>query len=371
MINKKALLPALFVVMLVLFATASIEPVKAAGDFWVERAPMPTASAYAEAVTIKGEIYVILPSSTYSYDPPTDTWASMISMPTVQYGFAVAAYQNMIYVFGGCSGFNPTSGYPINCTQANRVFNPATNSWENRAPMPTARAEFQANVVNGKIYLIGGTLPSGDISNASEVYDPPTNSWSTAAPIPFPVGLYASAVVNNKIYVEGGGQSGPKIIDLNQIYDPETNVWTLGEPLPAPVVWAAAASTSGVVANARLYVLGGTSDGLNGVNTNRVYNPQSNSWTVGALMPTARGALTVAVVNDTLYVLGGTDNFPNPQAGIKAASEQYFPSGYGEASPSSTLPAMYIEVTVAVAVIITIVVAFIIRKHRKKDYKKQ
>ena len=88
--NKKALLPALFVVMLFLLASVPMQPVKAAGDYWVERAPMPTASAYAGAVTVKGEIYVILPDSTYLYDLPTDTWASKNSMPTVQYGFAVA-----------------------------------------------------------------------------------------------------------------------------------------------------------------------------------------------------------------------------------------------------------------------------------------
>ena len=234
--------------------------------------------------------------------------------------------------------------------------------------MPTARAEFQANVVNGKIYLIGGTLPSGDISNASEIYDPSSNSWSTASPIPYPVGLYASAVLNNKIYVEGGGQSGPKISDLNQIYDPETNVWTLGAPLPAPLVWAGAASTTGVFGSAQLYVLGGTSDGINGVNTNQIYNPQSNSWTIGALMPTTRGALTVAVVNDSLYALGGTDNFPNPQAGTKAANEEYFPSGYRELLPTSpTSSAIYIAVTVAVFAVIAVAVAIIIRKHRKKN----
>lgn len=356
----------MFVVMLVLLASVPMQPVKAAGDYWVERAPVPTASAYAGAVTVKGEIYVILPDSTYLYDPSTDTWASQNSMPTVQYGFAVATCQNVIYVFGGCSGFNPTSGYPINCTQANKVYNPATDNWENRSPMPTPRAEFQANVVNGKIYLIGGTLPSGDISDASEVYDPSTDSWSTAAPIPTPVGLYASAVVNNKIYVEGGGESGPKISDLNQIYDPETNVWALGEPLPAPIVWAAAGSTGGVVARARLYVFGGTSDGINGVNTNLIYDPQSNSWVTGALMPSTRGALSVAVVNDTLYALGGTDNFPNPQAGTKAAVEQYFPPGYGESSTSSTLSAMYIAVILAVVVIIAVVAAFNSKKHRKR-----
>ncbi len=368
MTNKKALVSALFVVVFVLLASFSMLPAKATGDFWVERTPMPTASEYAGAVTIKGEIYVILPNSTYFYNPSTDTWASKSSMPTVQYGFAIATYQNMIYVFGGCSGFNPTSGYPINCTQASEMFNPETDSWEKRAPMPTARAEFQANVVNGKIYLFGGTLPNGDISNASEVYDPYSNSWSVAAPIPYPVGLYASAVLNNKIYVEGGGQSGPKISDLNQIYDPETNVWTLGAPLPVPLVWAGAASTTGVFAPSRLYVLGGTSDGINGVNTNRIYDPQSNNWTIGALMPTTRGALSVAVVNDIVYALGGTDNFPNPQAGTKAANEEYFPSGYSELLPSSNnLSSIYIVVTVAVFAVIAVAVVVIIRKHRNRN----
>ena len=51
---------------------------------------------------------------------------------------------------------------------------------------------------------------------------------------------------------------------------------------------------------------------------------------MGALMPTARGILSVAVVNDTLYALGGTNNLLNPQAPANAVNEQYFPLGYGE-----------------------------------------
>ena len=284
---------------------------------------------------LNGEIYVIGSNSTYAYNPSTNTWVSKTPLPTHQQSFAVAAYQNKIYVFGGCSGFNQITGYPINCTGANEEYNPATDSWETKAPMPTARAELQANVVNGKIYLIGGTLPNGSISNATEVYDPSNDSWSTAAPIPTPVGLYASAVVDNKIYVEGGGKSGPAIIDLNQIYDPETNMWTLGAPLPAPLLLAAAGATTGVLAPTRLYVIGGTTDGINALNTTHIYDPQTNSWTIGASMPTARGALSVAVVNDTLYALGGTHNLLNPQAPTNVVNEQYFPLGYGEPAPSS------------------------------------
>ena len=329
-------------VLILIFLTASciitIQPAKASADSWVTKAPMPFANAGGVAVAVNGEIYVIGPSFNYVYNPSNNTWVSKTPIPTHQQSFAVAAYQNKIYVSGGCSGFNQITGYPINCTGANEEYNPATDTWEAKAPMPTARAEMQANEVNDKIYVISGTLPNGNISNATEVYDPSTDSWSAAASIPTPVGLYASTVVNNKIYVEGGGKSGPVITDLNQIYDPTANRWTLGAPLPAPGLLAAAGATTGVLAPVRLYVIGGTTDGVSALNTTYIYDPQTNNWTTGTSMPTARGALSAAVVNDTLYALGGTNNLLNPQLNpqspVNAVNEQYFPLGYGEPNVS-------------------------------------
>jgi len=370
----------IFVVLFLVFLTASciiiIQPAKASADSWVTKAPMPSAEPGGVAVALNGEIYVIGPNFNYVYNPPTNTWVPKTPIPTHQQSFAVAAYQNKIYVFGGCSSFNQITGYPINCTGANEEYNPATDSWETKAPMPTARAEMQANVVNGKIYVISGTISSGSISNATEVYDPTRDSWSTASPIPTPVGLYTSAVVDNKIYVEGGGKSGPVITDLNQIYDPITNVWTLGAPLPTPGLLAAAGATTGVFAPTRLYVIGGTADGINALNTTHIYDPQTNSWTIGASMPTARGFLSVAVVNDTLYALGGTNNLLNPQAPTNAVNEQYFPVGYGELSPSysntpTTSPStsqgtmIYYVITAVVVIIIIVAVAVTLSLRRR------
>ena len=203
----------------------------------------------------------------------------------------------------------------------------------------------------------------------TEVYDPSSDSWSTAAPIPTPVGLYASAVVNNKIYVEGGGKSGPVITDLNQIYDPITNVWSLGAPFPTPCLLAAAGATTGVFAPTRLIVIGGTTDGINALNTTNIYDPQTNRWTIGASMPIARGILSVAVVNDTLYALGGTNNLLTPQSPINAVNEQYFPLGYGESAPSvsqnptsspSTLQGTMIYNVIAAVVLIIISTVIIV-----------
>ena len=360
-------------VFVLFFLTASciinIQPAKASADSWVTKASMPSVNVGGVAVAVNGEIYVIGSNSTYAYNPSTNTWVSKTPIPTHQHSFGVAAYQNKIYVSGGCMGFNQTTGYPINCTGANEEYNPATDTWETKAPMPTARAELLANTVNGEIYFISGTLPDGSISNTTEVYNPLTDSWNTGTPIPTPVGLYASAVVDNKIYLEGGGKSGPAIIDLNQIYDTKTNKWTLGAPLPSSILLAAAGATTGVMAPKRLYVFGGTTDGISPVNTTYIYDPQTNSWTMGTPIPTARGALSVAVVNDTLYALGGTHNLMDLQDRSNVVNEEYFPLGFGEPAPSPSTPKIiitYYLIAEAFAIIIAVaslVMLFLRRGH--------
>ena len=127
-------------------------------------------------------------------------------------------------------------------TGANEVYDPATNTWETKTPMPTPRNYLEANVVGGKIYLIGGEAqqpldepPQEHFSNVTEVYDPETDSWTTMAPIPTKVSAYASAVVNNKIYIISGWSANAPLSSQVQIFDPQINNWTMGEHIPTPV----------------------------------------------------------------------------------------------------------------------------------------
>jgi hypothetical protein len=190
--------------------------------------------------------------------------------------------------------------------------------------MPTPRTQFEANVVNDKIYVIGGS------SNLNEIYDPANDSWTTKAAMPIGVTLYASAVIDNKIYFMGG--SGPDTPNLNQIYDADTDTWSFGTPVPTPVVSAAADATSGVLAPKRIYVIGGLANHSNdGISLNQVYNPQNDSWTAGEPMPTARFQLHMTVLNDQIYVMGGLPFFAIGPYCFE--NEQYTPIGYGTAPP--------------------------------------
>jgi hypothetical protein len=258
------------------------------------------------------------------------------------------AYQNKIYCIGGASNFQPPNGfYGAILTGVNEVYDPATDTWETKAFMPTARVGLKANVVNDKIYLIGG-YPNRTFN---EVYDPTTDSWSTKEPMPTGASYYASAVFDNEIYVIGGYGSG----NLNQIYDPETGKWRLGAPAPSSITDGAAGATTGMMALKRIYVLGVLDFMYQAAPPNRIYDPKSDRWTFGADVPTNRLNFGVAVVNDTLYTIGGIiRNYPYElsdaifTATPSAANEYSVPVGYGTPDPSYVPPDITApEITIA------------------------
>jgi N-acetylneuraminic acid mutarotase len=237
--------------------------------------------------------------------------------------------------------------------------------------MPTLRTQFEANVVNGKIYVMGGHIgDEGSATTVNEVYDPANNSWTTKAAMPIGVYSYASAVVDNKIYFMGG--AGPDTPNLNQIYDAESDTWSFGTPVPTPVSNAAAGATSGERAPKRIYVIGGRADyGGEGISLNQVYNPQNDSWAVGEPMPTARFELRMAVLNDQLYVVGGLPSFT--YSTYCREFEQYTPFGYGTPEPSASpqpqpsepFPVEWIVAAVLTAAIISVILLAYFKKRSK------
>lgn len=212
----------------------------------------------------------------------------------------------------------------------NEAYDPETDTWERKADMPTKRSSLEAAVVDGKIYLIGGleaVSMAPPFSRLNEVYDPETDTWTAASPIPRGVYGYACAVLDGKIYIMAGHGDDPLLV---QIYDPRIDTWSFGPPPPIMVVHAAAAATTGTWAPKRIYLIGGRINySADGSNIVQAYNPENNSWTMGAAMPTARYAPATAVINDTIYVIGGLETFNlNPPFGQTSANEQYIPFGY-------------------------------------------
>jgi hypothetical protein len=274
---------------------------------------------------VDGKIYAIGGYSTQNvtgtneeYNPATDSWTMRAPMPTPRAFFAITVHQNKIYCIGGN---NPSIG-------VNEVYDPATDTWQTKTSMPTPRYEFQAVVLNERIYCIGGTAGGLNLA-VNEVYDPAMDKWSTLSSSPIAISLYASATLNGKIYIIGGffgGNPGP-----NQIYDPNTDTWSEGTPPPDGS--GAGAATSGLIAPSRIYVIGNT--GLN-----QIYSPLNDSWTFGAKFPIENFyKFGVVVVDDKLFVIGGaswTYRFPLSDLideTVLGVNEEYTPIGYGSIPP--------------------------------------
>lgn len=310
---------------------------------WTTMAPMPTARSSFGVAVVSGRIYAIggsnrAISSSWSlgtneeYNPATDKWVTKKPMPTPRYGFGIAAFQNKIYVIGGIIGQNTSDGVQLTHTGVNEVYDPLTDTWETKTPMPTKRARLNSQVVNGKIYLIGGET-GGAYSRVdlTEVYDPVTDTWTQKTPLPTAVSDYASAVVDDKIHVIGG--IGINMwVNLTQVYTPETDTWNYAADIPTDTdatPYSAGGATTGAFAPKRVYVVGGGSYFTS--KANMVYDPDKNAWSYGASMSTARNLLSVAMIDDVLYAIGGSTNY----LGIPtAAVEQYTPIGYGTVPPT-------------------------------------
>jgi N-acetylneuraminic acid mutarotase len=108
----------------------------------------------------------------------------------------------------------------------NEVYDIATDTWSTRAPMPSARSAIGAAALDGKIYVIGGE-GWGDkftrVFRANQAYDPNSNSWAEKAPMPTPRHGFAKGVIDGRLYAVSGvttASSMFSIVAVNEVYTP-------------------------------------------------------------------------------------------------------------------------------------------------------
>jgi len=156
------------------------------------------------------------------YDAATDSWTEKKNMQVPAHHIAAVALDGKIYVFGGFVGRPGTKVWqPIPTAM---VYDPEADSWKELAPMPTPRGAAQAVAVNGKIYVIGGAhanIPDKPMTEplwvgvpqivvgTVEEYDPSSNTWRSRAPMPTGRNHFLAAAVDGKIYAINGRLGTP------------------------------------------------------------------------------------------------------------------------------------------------------------------
>jgi len=296
-----------FLLALVVFIPSQVFSQVVATGSWETKAPMPTARYGPAAGVIDSKFYVASgccvtftwPYSRFNalevYDPATNAWIAKAPIPLALYAAATGVISGKLYVAGG-----QASSLDGNNVATLQVYDPGTDTWTFRAPMPAASSSATAGVINGKLYVAGGMVPSNTSStNTLRVYDPATDTWTVKAPMLTNYIWRGSGVVNGILYVIGGYDNSGAFINTVEAYDPVADIWTTKAPMPTARFGPAVEVLNGII-----YAVGGwNSSGA--LNTVEAYDPLSNSWTPQVSMPTARFAPVAGVVNNVLYIVGG------------------------------------------------------------------
>src|SRR2546425_3353108 len=87
---------------------------------------------------------------------------------------------------------------------------PPKGGWVAKAPALLKRTEVAVAAVRGKVYVVGGFQPGLPfITPAVEEYDPATDTWRERAPLPSGLHHAGIGVVNDRLYVIGGLELPP------------------------------------------------------------------------------------------------------------------------------------------------------------------
>ena len=365
-----------------------INPAHSAGDNWSTRSPLDGPRFGLGAAALNGRIYVVggtdislqALSATDIFDPETKSWSSGAPLPMPTSSPGVVALNGHLYSIGGLVPCGPKS---FKLTGVVEVYDPTSNNWTSRAPLPRPTQGLLVATIGGLIYALGGLSGRGE-ENSTWIYNPQNDTWRQGAAMPAYQSSLAQtpdqvAVVDGKIYVfdQSWGSIGPGVpINpsplFNIVYDPATDSWA---HWPALLTRGARGNPisisldSMVAIGTKILVMGGNDLGLwctgscsihpepSPVNQyNFEYDTLTGNWTRRMDMPIGREGLVTAYVGGVVYAIGGATDKTNPlTTGYSDLNEAYIPcSGTcPQFQPSAPLPyVLYAWEGVAVAAVL-------------------
>ena len=255
-----------------------------------------------------------------TFQVSSDNFLSCIQMSSSPSG----SNSEKTYTITPSSSLSYSTNYKIKLTTSakdlsgNQLSNPNTTSngfnttgWSPISTMTTGRVRSSAELVNNKVYVIGGEVCPCDSSNASngssiktlEEYDISTDSWSSKQDMNISRSMHASIIYNNKIYVMGGVTISGSYTKLKsiEVYDPSNNTWNnLSNFNTARYNFDAS------VVGTKIYIIGGLDSSNNYISDVESYDIGSDSWSTDPTnMNVGRAYHTTQVYNNKIYVFGG------------------------------------------------------------------
>ncbi|MCY7498303.1 Kelch repeat-containing protein, partial [Bacillus altitudinis] len=183
-----------------------------------------------------------------------------------------------------------------------------TNGWTKRADLPEERLHSSSVVVDGKIFVFGGSSQKSHSNKNTYMYDPYKNEWSSKADMPRERTDSAAVAIGKKIYVIGGAyQDSTKTID---IYDVESDTW-FETPINIPNLAVTKGDISASVVNDKIYILATNKSPYQEHNFYS-YDTKTDTWQQLKMFPQQFTGMSMSeVINNKIYVTGGERTVSN------------------------------------------------------------
>ena len=246
----------------------------------------------------------------HAYDPRADRWEELPPLPRGANHVGVAALGGRLYAFGGFLEQNRTPHDGAYAFDGER--------WHTLRRLPEACGAMACVALGEVLHIIGGAVGSENRRSIDWhlVYDPRTDRYGRRQPMPLGRDHTGAVAVGGAIHVVGGRvDSFHTNSNLHHTYDPRTDEWAMRAPIPT------ARSGHGCVWHRdRIFCMGG--EGTNRVyGQNEAYDPAADRWEAHAPMLTPRHGMGAVAVGDAIHVAGGG---PQMGGGVKSAVNEAF-----------------------------------------------
>ena len=280
----------------------------ASGEQLMAIPPVPDQLWMRSSAVCNGQVYAlggadvtngtawVLKNSVQRYDSLYGVWTQQTGTVNARLNTGSAELNNKLYVVGGELA-NDSHGTTI--VEEYDPLTGAGGTWAVKAPMAYARLNPCCAVLNGKMYVFGGSGSTGNLS-AVEEYTPAAGglgTWRSMTSMPL-TSTASAATLNGKIYVVGGLGLLLWIAEFNPAGG-GLGTWRQLAAPPSPSNYAIGLSAS----NGRLYLIGGS-----GIYE---FDPTAGSrgmWTIRGALPSTDYTAWTAIGNGGQIVLSCTSS---------------------------------------------------------------
>ena len=231
------------------------------------------------------------------FNPITKTWSYKQSMQSGRRSMSSAYADSDIYLIGGLT--SATDDYSI--TDQVQKYDALNDVFSTLQAVPKAMFYSAAVCCKGLVYNIAGRVSASEVLSENYCYDPSTETWTTKQPLPISTSYCQAQEIGGKIYLFGG-DNGENARNTTYQYNPESDLWTTRANMAYASMLIASAKINGLIVAIGWNLSGGTKTAQT-----QIYNPRTDEWNIWSSLSQAfEDEYAACAANGSIYVVGAT-----------------------------------------------------------------